>query len=79
MIIGRGDWTWPGLCALQLALIILVPKEVAAILAVTRKRVKLLVKREPVDCENLCWLRIRSFRIVVNSVALEAEIVRGSN
>ena len=47
--VGSGHWTGPCLRALKLALIILVPKEVAAILSVACKSVESFVKGETVD------------------------------
>ena len=70
-IVSSSDRPRCWLSALELALGVLVPKEVASVLAICSEGVKLLVERHTVDSINLG----RSRRII-RPVALEAEIVR---
>lgn len=62
-----GPWSWLG--ALEFALIVLVPEEIATILTDSGKGVVLSVERDPIYTVDLRWLIL-----FVNSMTLETKV-----
>ena len=79
--VSRGDRPWSGLSIPEFALGVLIPKEVAAFLSVSGKRIELFVECESVYSVHHRWFvpstqsRASNWPCIINSVTFETEVI----